>query len=146
MARARGHGWPWLVVYGLLLVGGPALAVVSAVDLHADRGKRDRLLVVGVPVTATVTDRDRGSSASRDRTTVTYQVDGRTFTATVRGLASEPTMTLRVDPADPAAFLSDLGSVDGSTSGPNGVASVVWGVVLTALGFVGFVAHRRSRR
>ncbi|GIF71450.1 DUF3592 domain-containing protein [Asanoa siamensis] len=141
----RGDSWPWLAVYALLLVAGPTLAVTSAVHMHREGAKQDRLPLAGVPVTATVTDRDKGSSTSRDTTTVSYQVDGRAYTRTIRGLASGPTMTLWVDPTDPTAFVADNGSTDGSASGPNGWASVAWGVIFVALGVAGFVTHRRAK-
>jgi hypothetical protein len=133
------------VVYALLLVVGPASAVASAVVKQGDEAKKERLASVGVPVTATVTDRDWSNSQSRDKTTLSYQVDGQTYTSTITGLPSGPTMTLRVDPDDPSAFVAENGSTDQSRNPLNRWANVPWGAVLAALGVAGVIAHRRAK-
>ncbi|MFI7609225.1 hypothetical protein ACIBTV_29500 [Micromonospora sp. NPDC049366] len=144
--KSDGHSWPWLVIYALLLVIGPALSIGAAVVKTGDEAKKDRLLSEGVPVTAIVKDRHWSSNKSLDTTTISYQFDGETFTSTIKGLPGGPTMSILVDPDDPASFLADNGSTDDSRHPLNHWASLPWGIALAALGGVGFAAHRRARR
>ncbi|SDY69851.1 hypothetical protein SAMN05444365_103167 [Micromonospora pattaloongensis] len=141
-----GHPWPWLVLCGLLVVLGPVLAIGSTVVKFGDESKKDRLRSVGVPVIATVIDSDSSTNKTLDKTTISYQVDGETFTSTIKGLPAGPTMLILIDRDDPTSFLADNGSTDDSRHPLNHWANIPWGVVLAGLGVARLVTHHRARR
>ncbi|MEV6299488.1 hypothetical protein AB0M02_08795 [Actinoplanes sp. NPDC051861] len=142
--RRRG----WLLLYTVLVVAGPVQTITTAVVKFGDEAKKDRLEAAGFWLPAVVVTSDQASSSTYDKTKLTYDLLGRTYTATIRGYLGEPgtATNVLVDPADPSSFMAVNGRTDDSRHPFNTWAGMPWGVVFTALGVTGFVVDRRQRR
>jgi len=133
----------------VLLAAGLFLTVGGIVVKTTSSAKADRLRADGVAVTATLQGFKTQNKSGWANVELWYVHEGKQYHPRIGcswepdcDPATHPTVELRIDPAEPTAFVAPNGATDDSRNFLNSWKNIILGAFLTLLGVLGVWVRR----
>ncbi|WP_433721816.1 hypothetical protein ACQP2Y_41530 [Actinoplanes sp. CA-051413] len=142
-----------VLIVAVLLGGGLLLTVGGIVVKASAAGKAERLRSSGVALTATLAEFKGSNKAGQANVELWYIHEGRQYHPRINcpreqdcDPSTQPTMGIRIDPAQPAEFVADNGVTDDSRIFFNSWKGMIIGVFLMLSGGLAAWVRRHTDR